>query len=204
MEKTDTAGVQIIFEAAFREYGLPAAIRTDNGAPFASRALAGLSRLAGWWIKPGIVPERIAAGHPEQNRKHERMHRTLKHETANPPAADRRKQQRGLDCFRQEYNEVRPHEALGMRTPADVYELSTRKFPEQVPEPEYPANMLVRSVRRKGHFRWKHEEVFLSEVLWASAWASCRERPLVHGLRAASHRAIRQPAPPNSASAHKF
>ena len=84
VEKTDTARVQAIFEAAFREYGMPAAIRTDNGAPFATRALAGLSRLAVWWIKLGIVPERIAAGHPEQNGRHERMHRTLKQETADP------------------------------------------------------------------------------------------------------------------------
>src|SRR5712692_2513979 len=166
VEKTDTARVQAIFEAAFREYGMPAAMRTDNGAPFATRALAGLSRLAVWWIKLGIVPERIAAGHPEQNGRHERMHRTLKQETADPPAANRRKQQRALDRFRQEYNEVRPHEALGMRTPAEVYEPSARKFPEQVPEPEYPANMLVRSVRRQGHFRWQQDEVFLSEVLW--------------------------------------
>jgi len=83
--------VQAIFEAAFREYGMPAAMRTDNGAPFASRALAGLSRLAVWWIKLGIVPERIAAGHPEQNGRHERMHRTMKQEVAEPPAANRRK-----------------------------------------------------------------------------------------------------------------
>jgi putative transposase len=121
--KTDTLRVRAIFEAAFREYGLPQAIRTDNGAPFASTALAGLSRLAVWWIKLGIVPERIAAGHPEQNGRHERMHRTLKQEAATPPAEDRRGQQRELDRFRQEYNQVRPHEALGMETPASVYEL---------------------------------------------------------------------------------
>src|SRR6267378_8272715 len=166
VEKTDTERVQAIFEAAFREYGMPAAIRTDNGAPFASSAVAGLSRLAVWWIKLGIVPERIAAGHPEQNGRHERMHRTLKQEAAQPPAGNRREHQRAMERFRQEYNQVRPHEALGMRTPAEVYELSARKFPEQVPEPEYPANMLERSVRRQGHFRWKQDEVFLSEVLW--------------------------------------
>lgn len=166
VEKTDTSRVQAIFEAAFREYGMPQAIRTDNGAPFASLAVAGLSRLAVWWIKLGIVPERIAAGHPEQNGRHERMHRTLKQETAQPPAANRRKQQRALDRFRQEYNQVRPHEALQMRTPASVYEPSARKFPACVCEPEYPESMLVRSVRRRGHFRWKKYEVFLSEVLW--------------------------------------
>ena len=166
VEKTDTARVQAIFEAAFREYGLPQAIRTDNGAPFASRALAGLSRLAVWWIKLGIVPERIAAGHPEQNGRHERMHRTLKQEAAQPPAANRRQQQQALDRFRQQYNEVRPHEALEMRTPASVYQPSARTFPVRVPEPDYPQSMLVRSVRPHGHFRWNKYDVFLSEVLW--------------------------------------
>lgn len=165
VEKTDTARVQAIFEAAFREYGLPTAIRTDNGAPFASCALGGLSRLAVWWIKLGIVPERIAAGHPEQNGRHERMHRTLKQETQ-PAAANRRAQQRAFDRFRHEYNEQRPHEALGMQTPASVYEPSSREFPAQVPEPEYPATMLVRSIHSHGHFRWKKHDVGLSEVLW--------------------------------------
>jgi len=166
VEKTDTARVQAIFEAVFREYGMPEAIRTDNGAPFASTAIAGLSRLAVWWMKLGIVAERIAAGHPEQNGRHERMHRTLKQETAQPPAANRREQQRVMERFRQEYNQVRPHEALGMRTPAAVYELSPRSFPAHVPEPEYPDTMLVYRVQQKGYFRWKRQEVFLSEVLW--------------------------------------
>jgi transposase InsO family protein len=166
VEKTNTERVQAIFEAAFREYGMPQAIRTDNGAPFASRALAGLSRLAVWWIKLGIVPERIAAGHPEQNGRHERMHRTLKQETAQPPAANRREQQRALDRFRQEYNEIRPHEALNMQTPAAVYQPSVRTFPTRLPEPDYPSTMLVRNVRHHGQFRWKKQEVFLSEVFW--------------------------------------
>src|SRR5580700_11291720 len=111
VEKTDTERVRAIFEAAFREFGMPQAIRTDNGPPFASRAIAGLSRLALWWIKLGITPERIEAGHPEQNGRHERMHRTMKQETAEPPAANRRAQQRKMDQFREEYNHVRPHEA---------------------------------------------------------------------------------------------
>jgi transposase InsO family protein len=166
VEKTDTTRVQAIFEAAFREYGMPEAIRTDNGAPFASRAWAGLSRLAVWWMKLGIVPERIEAGHPEQNGRHERMHRTLQQETAEPPAENRRAQQRALDRFRQEYNQVRPHEALGMQTPAAVYVASPRRFPVRVPEPEYPETMLVRRVGNKGQFRWKKHEVFVSEVLW--------------------------------------
>src|SRR6267378_1101660 len=164
--KTDTARVQAIFEAAFREYGMPEAIRTDNGAPFASSAVAGLSRLAVWWIKLGIVPERIAAGHPEQNGRHERMHRTLKEEVAQPPAGNRREHQRAMERFRQEYNQRRPHEALGMQTPAAVYEPSPRPYPARVPEPEYPSAMLVRSVHHQGQIRWKKHEIFLSEVLW--------------------------------------
>jgi len=165
VEKTDTARVQAIFEAAFREYGMPQAIRSDNGAPFASRAIAGLSRLAVWWMKLGIVPERIAAGHPEQNGRHERMHRTLKAETATPPAANRRAQQRSFDRFRQEYNQQRPHEALAMQTPAAVYVPSPRAFPVRVPQPEYGSALAVRRVDCTGYFSWKHENVFLSEVL---------------------------------------
>lgn len=167
VEKIDTARVQGIFEAAFREHGMPQAIRTDNGAPFASRALAGLSRLAVWWMKLGIVPERIEAGHPEQNGRHERMHRTLKQEVTQPPAANRREQQRVMDRFREEYNQVRPHEALGMKTPAAIYHSSPREYPARVPDPEYPETMLVRSVKHQGQFRWKKHDVFLTEVLWS-------------------------------------
>ncbi len=164
VEKTDTERVRAIFEAAFREYGLPDAIRTDNGAPFASSAVGGLSRLAVGWVKLGIAPERIQAGHPEQNGRHERMHRTLKQDLC--PAPDRRAQQRELDRFRREYNAVRPHEALGMQTPASVYEPSPRPYPARVPEVEYPDTMLVRTIKSHGHFRWKKHDVFLSEVLW--------------------------------------
>src|SRR5271169_5418220 len=165
VEKMDYERVRAIFEAAFRECGLPGAMRTDNGAPFASRAVAGLSRLAVWWMKLGIVPERIKAGHPEQNGRHERMHRTLKAETATPPAANRRAQQRSFDRFRQEYNQQRPHEALAMQTPAAVYVPSPRAFPVRVPQPEYGSALAVRRVDCTGYFSWKHENVFLSEVL---------------------------------------
>ena len=163
--KTNGDRVQAIFEAAFREYGLPGAIRTDNGPPFASRAVAGLSRLAVWWMKLGIVPERIAAGHPEQNGRHERMHRTLKQEAASPPAANPRGQQRAFHRFRREYNEQRPHQALGMQTPSAVYTRSMRSYPARVPEPEYGNAMLVRRVGLRGTFSWKHECVFVSETL---------------------------------------
>ncbi len=163
--KTNGEQVQAIFEAAFRECGLPRAIRTDNGPPFASRAVAGLSRLAVWWMKLGIVPERIAAGHPEQNGRHERMHRTLKQETATPPAANVRAQQRAFHRFRREYNEQRPHEALEMQTPSAVYTPSLRPYPLRVPEPEYGSALQVRRIDKRGVFSWKGEVVFVSETL---------------------------------------
>ena len=164
VEKTNTERVRAIFEAAFQEYGLPETIRTDNGAPFASPAIGGLSRLAVWWIKLGIVPERIAAGHPEQNGRHERIHRTLKQDLV--PGQDWRAQQRQLDQFRQDYNQVRPHEALGMQTPASMYQPSPRSYPHRQPEVAYPDTMQVLKVKAQGCFRWKKHDVFLSEVLW--------------------------------------
>jgi transposase InsO family protein len=166
VEKADHQRVRAICEAAFREYGMPLAMRSDNGAPFASRAVAGLSRLAVWWMKLNIVPERIAPGHPEQNGRHERMHRTLQQETASPAAANRRMQQKSFDRFRQEYNQVRPHEALGMQTPAACYQTSPRAYPARVREPEYGSALRVRRVQNRGEFYWKHQPVFLSEVLW--------------------------------------
>jgi transposase InsO family protein len=166
VSKTDTAQVQSIFEAAFREYGMPQAVRTDNGAPFASRSLRGLSRLALWLIKLGIVPERIEAAHPEQNGRHERMHRTLQQETMSPMAANRRAQQHRFDQFRREFNQQRPHEALGMRTPDSCYRASLRAFPARLPQPEYPAHMQVRKVHAGGEFAWRgHRHIFLSETL---------------------------------------
>ncbi len=165
VEKMDTARVQAIFEAAFREYGLPQSIRTDNGAPFASRAIAGLSRLAVWWMKLGIVPERIQPAHPEQNGRHERMHLTLQQETMTPMAANRRAQQRRFDQFRREYNQQRPHEALDMRTPASCYAPSPLAYPARVRQPEYNTSLLVRRVHLRGQFSWKHHDVFVSETL---------------------------------------
>jgi len=166
VEKSNTEQVQAIFEAAFREYGMPRAMRTDNGAPFASRAIAGLSRLAVWWIKLGIVPQRIEPGHPEQNGRHERMHRTLKEATVSPPKANRRAQQRAFDQFRQEYNQLRPHQGLAMQTPKAVYSSSPRPYPARIAEPEYDTAMKVRRVYKHGQFFWEHHDVFLSKVLY--------------------------------------
>ena len=177
VEKTNTDRVRAIFEAAFREYGLPEAIRTDNGAPFASLAVGGLSRLSVWWIRLGIVPERIEAGQPQQNGRHERMHRTLKEDLR--PAADWHEQQRELDRFRHDFNQVRPHESLDMQTPASVYMPSPRPYPAHVAEVQYPDTMLVRTVKSHGHFRWKKHDVFLSEVLWGEPVGL---RPASNGL----------------------
>ena len=165
VEKADTQRVRAIFEAAFREYGLPSAIRTDNGPPFASRAIAGLSALSIYLMKLDIIPERIAPGHPEQNGRHERIHRTLQAETAQPPRANRRAQQGAFDYFKYVYNEQRPHEALDMKTPAQCYRPSERSYPSRLPEPEYGSGFQVRRVRSCGKFGWKGEQVFLSETL---------------------------------------
>jgi putative transposase len=163
--KTDTPAVKSLCEATFREYGLPCAMRTDNGPPFASCAIAGLSQLALYWMRLGIALERIQPGHPEQNGRHERMHRTLKAETASPPATNRRRQQQAFDRFRHVYNHERPHEALGQRPPASVYTASPRPYPERLPLPVYDSGLLVRKVYPHGQFFWKGHDVFLSKVL---------------------------------------
>jgi putative transposase len=161
----NTQGVRAVMEAAFREYGLPQAMRTDNGEPFASVGLAGLSALSVWWIKLGIRPERIPPGKPQHNGRHERMHRSLKQATARPPAANLRAQQRAFDQFRQEYNQQRPHQALQMQTPADFYVVSSRSYPSRLAEPEYHDEWEVRRVRECGRIRWWSENVFVGRAL---------------------------------------
>lgn len=165
VEKTDGVHVRAVFETMFREYGLPEAIRTDNGPPFASGAPGGLSRLSMWWLRLGVRHERIEAGHPEQNGRHERMHRTLKAETASPPRASLRQQQLAFERFEQEYNYERPHEALQNRTPAELYTPSARSFPRRLPELEYPAGVVMRRISQQGSLKWGGERTFLSEVL---------------------------------------
>lgn len=162
---TDCSVVKPLMVAAFREFGLPEAIRSDNGPPFASTGLCGLSVLSIWWIKLGIRHERITPGKPQQNGRHERMHRTLKAEATIPAAADLRGQQRRLDSFRQEYNEVRPHEALGQVTPASVYQASLRRYPLRPPEPEYGSDMQVRRVHSNGAIKWQGNEHYISQAL---------------------------------------
>jgi len=155
-----------VFEAAFRDYGLPVRIRTDNGAPFGSVGLLGLSRLSVWWIRLGIEPERIQPGHPEQNGRHERIHRTLKQNLAcREPARHLRAAQELLVRFRQEYNDERPHEALDGRRPAELYGASPRAYPARLAPVDYPLAMHKRRVLAKGAISWHNNLIFLSEVL---------------------------------------
>ena len=167
LDSTAGAGVRIAMEALFRERGLPEAIRSDNGVPFVAPHVRGhgLSRLRVWWIKLGIEHDRIDPGRPDQNGRHERMHRTLKAETARPPEADRKAQQTRFDEWRIEYNEVRPHEALGQVPPAVRYTPSPKAYPERLPEPEYPGHFEVRQVRRGGEILFRKRDVFVSETL---------------------------------------
>lgn len=162
---TGYGAVKPVFEAAFREYGLPVAIRTDNGPPFATTTVGGLSKLSIWWLKLDIIPERIEPGKPAQNGRHERMHRTLKRDTASPPKRTWRDQQRAFDHFRDEYNQERPHEAINMLTPADLYVSSNRPYPLILPEMTYPDDMVVRRVHHQGDLKWKGQQVYLSASL---------------------------------------
>ena len=153
------------FTRLFKEYGLPERIRTDNGVPFASSAIARLSALSVWWIKLGIYPEQIEPGKPQQNGKHERMHLTLKKEATIPPEKDLTAQQERFDRFRKEYNHERPHEALDMKTPSEVYQASERKMPKKMRAYDYPLHVEVRRVSRNGGIRWKHLWVNVSQTL---------------------------------------
>ena len=153
------------FESTFRRYGLPEAMRTDNGSPFASVGLGGLSRLSAWFIKLGIRPERIEKAHPEQNGRHERMHRTLKEATAVPPQANLSKQQKAFNSFLEEYNFDRPHEALGMEKPGAVYEFSERAYNTKTAPMRYAPELAVRPVRTSGEILWKGKRIYISQAL---------------------------------------
>ena len=165
LRSTKTVGVQPNFEAVFREFGLPERIRTDNGTPFASRGAGGLSRLSIWWLKLGIRHERIEPGHPEQNGRHERMHRTLKQETLRPPASNMRAQQTRFNAFQREFNQERPHEAIDDETPASRYTVSDREFPRRLLPIEYPSTFNVRRVAASGRIRWKSSLVTIGHAL---------------------------------------
>ena len=166
VDACDCEHVQALLERMFRDYGLPRSIRSDNGAPFATGAPAGLSRLSLWWLKLGIAVERTAPATPSENGRQERFHRTLKLHTANPPAQNQRAQQQAFRDFRCEYNQERPHQALGQRPPSSVYEASPRPYPSRIAAPEYPWSWPLRKVHKSGSLDWRGREVFLSKVLW--------------------------------------
>jgi transposase InsO family protein len=165
LDSVKTALTQPVFRTLFRAVGLPDAIRTDNGAPFASTGLHGLSPLNVWWMQLGIVHQRITPASPQENGQHERMHRELKRETARPAAMNRRAQQRRFEAFRRRYNDERPHEGIGDRTPTSLWIPSERAYPERIVPPEYPAHMDVRRVSTAGTFRLHAQQPFLAKTL---------------------------------------
>ena len=164
LPSTSVQGTKPVFTRIFKEFGLPCRIRTDNGVPFATTTLARLSSLSAWWVRLGIMPELIEPGKPQQNGRHERMHRTLKADTARPPAGSMAAQQRRFNAFLDEFNNERPHEALDMRTPAACYQTSPRQMPDKLPPLEYPDRFEVRYVSTNGGIRWDHAWVCVSTV----------------------------------------
>lgn len=186
---------QPAFIRVFQEYGLPDRIRSDNGPPFGTHAVCGLSRLAVWWLKLGIRVERSRPGKPQDNGRHERMHRTLKEETTRPVQARMSSQQERFDAFRREYNEERPHEALSGLSPADLYQPSWRPLTTATPGLDYPTHYERRQVRTDGTIKWRGERIFVSEILarepvgleeieddiWAVSFASLRLGTLSQG-----------------------
>jgi putative transposase len=164
-----TAAVQREMDRLLRDHGLPAAIRSDNGPPFAGSGAGGLTRLSARWAKMGIRLERIYPGKPQQNGRHERMHGTLKAEACAPPAATAAAQQRRFDVFRREFNEERPHEALGQRAPALFYASSPRPYPKRLEDPCYRPDEAVRQVRSSGEIKWRGTRVFISEAVIGEA-----------------------------------
>jgi transposase InsO family protein len=166
LSSTSVAAAIPVFERVFRKWGLPEQIITDNGTPFCTaRALGGLTELSKMWIKLGIQHVRIEPGRPQQNGIHERMHATLKAHTTQPPEANMYAQQRRFDAFIEEFNNVRPHQALGQERPASRVQRYRRPYPDRLQPIEYPSSFQVRVVRANGRIKWKGEQLFVSHVL---------------------------------------
>lgn len=161
---TTVMGAKPVFQRLFQEYGLPQFIRSDNGVPFATNTLARLSKLSAWWVRLGVLPQLIEPGCPQQNGRHERMHRTLKAEATRPAAPAMRSQQVKFDRFRQEFNHERPHEALEQRMPAELYQPSPRPMPSKLPPLEYPDRYEVRYVSANGGIRWNKQWINVSST----------------------------------------
>ncbi|HET9684615.1 MAG TPA: IS481 family transposase [Gemmatimonadaceae bacterium] len=171
---TETVLARPVFERTFREYGLPRAIRTDNGVPFATQAIHGLSHLNVWWMRLGIVHQRIHPGQPQENGAHERMHRTMKRRAIKPVQRTCAGQQRQFDAFQLEYNTERPHEALGQETPASRYAASARAYPARLPVPEYPGHFVVKHVTDAGTFRFQQHLLYIANAL-VDQWIGLEE-----------------------------
>lgn len=165
LENTSFISAQDSMERVFREYGLPEKIRSDNGSPFSSMALGGISQLSKWWIQLGIRPQRIKPGHPQQNGRHERMHKTLKQETTKPAAYNECLQQTKFDDFKREFNHERSHEALQRQCPAQIYTPSTTIYPEKLPDIVYDEGYETRKVKRGGEIKWRGHHIYISQVL---------------------------------------
>jgi putative transposase len=202
LTRTDTGHVWPVLDAAFREFGLPHYMRSDNGSPFASCGAGGLSTLSVRLIKAGVVPERIKPGKPQQNGRHERMHLTLLQDAATPPARTLREQLRQLHEFQRIYNEERPHQSLDDATPADLYTPSPRRFDGVLREPEYDG-LEVRRVRHNGEIRWRNDKIYVNQALAgepvaleenAAGW-TLSYGPIVLGTIAHNDHRLRKPKP---------
>jgi transposase InsO family protein len=210
LARTDTGHVWPVLDAAFREFGLPHYMRSDNGSPFASCGAGGLSTLSVRLIKAGVVPERIKPGKPQQNGRHERMHLTLLQDTASPPARSLREQLKRLRDFQRLYNEERPHQALGNATPADRYTPSPRRFDGVLREPEYDAGLKVRRVRHNGEIRWRNDTIYVNQALAGepivleenTAGWTVSYGPITLGTIAHSDNRLRKPKPKNKSCGH--
>ena len=167
-QSTSTDETNPLFVSAFEEHGLPEIMLTDNGTPFASASVTGLTRISAHWTRLGIRHERIDPGCPQQNGRHERFHLTLK-EAMIPPESSLDQQQRRFDRFRSDYNDERPHEALGQRPPAEFYAKSPRQMPDRIPEPVYPAEAAVRKVRSNGEIKWNGHHIYIADILAGDA-----------------------------------
>lgn len=179
-EGTEGELVRAHFDLLFREYGLPLAIRTDNGPPFASTGLGGLTKLSVWWLRLGLRLERITPGCPQENGRQERFHLTLEKSSARAPRKNLGQQQEAFDALRAVYNDERPHEALDWRTPGELYVPSPRIYEGRLPDPrEYPADWSVRQVRASGQMKWRSQDVSVSHAL---EWERIGLEPIEDGV----------------------
>jgi putative transposase len=203
LARTDTDHVWPVLDAAFREFGLPHYMRSDNGSPFASCGAGGLSTLSVRLIKAGVVPQRIKPGKPQQNGRHERMHLTLLQDAATPPSRTLREQLKRLREFQRVYNEERPHQSLGDATPAERYTPSLRRFDGVLREPEYDAGLKVRRVRHNGEIRWRNDTIYVNQALVgepiafeesAAGW-TVSYGPIVLGTIGLDENRLRKPKP---------